>query len=49
MCFMMAVSKFFVPEPDFQNHLHFSEIDDVSFLECSLASVGGKSGLIRRH
>ena len=45
VCFMMAVSNFFVPEPDFQNHLHFSEIDDVSFLECSLASVAGQVSL----
>jgi hypothetical protein len=42
---MVAVSKFFVPEPEIQNHLHFSEIDDVSFLECSLASVASQVSL----
>ena len=35
-------SKKFVPEPDFQSHLNFVEIDDPSFLECSLASVANQ-------
>ena len=35
-------SEFFVPEPDFTNHLNFSEIHDPSFLECSLASVASQ-------
>ena len=36
---------FFIPEPDFQNHLHFSDISDVSFLENSLASVASQVSL----
>jgi hypothetical protein len=39
---MASESKFFVPEPDFTNHINFNEIHDPSFLECSLASMASQ-------
>ena len=39
---MASESKFFVPKPDFTNHINFTEIHDPSFLDCSLASVASQ-------